>query len=865
MNILITCIGATYENAPSVLYNKGRIEAKTTSEACCKYLLKKRGRNPDMVIALCIPDGDKNNKTKNNYSCFERSVSDFCTINGIRIPDFEAVMITKKEEKSNCFGKTLFMVRSLIQQNSNPGGTRIIIDTALKLHSVNIMLQMMTCLLKNDGYNMIESYYASPEREQIVEDNTDHLMKLTEAITEFSEYGTSEKMRSCFELYFRKKPEPVVSRLLEEMQSFSDSVQLCQTERLQDILNNEIFPTLYEIEKMTGAAAMREDVFTLKLMAENIRKKFGCSMTGDTYVVTPMMLIEWCLKNRCIQQAVTLFVESIPKYLFSSGIVKYDNIVVNNISSPEVNCIYTQMLQACCDEDDIAYVGNEKSGQKLIQFELMKEYIEKGRVNAADEDKIRLFIDTIAEFRKLIGDKRPQSVMCKYSPKNEAEKKMVELILKFNPASFSKFLNTLKVHTTIFTVFLKEMGKVDNIPSQEEKKDPDTIETNAIAKKLCGIRNFSMQALRRNLPGIRLNIYRDKIGYFQKFLAYYVYIKQCVRNYLNHAKEFNDELLSDQIEEFKSYSINTETLSIRSITDNIIEAMKCLDACIIKDQSSIRPVKKYYLTIPKSPVTDSAKLSSEKNEIVFYNSDQQNSGYGCTDFSIIPVIANTVKAGEIVKIYGIKSESENSDVWEAKMFAELDELVIEKDFDYEYEQISNSGANEISSPLELFNSLVSTALNGDSIYADLTSVEAHIPMIMMMFMNYLITYQKDTKIQSAVYGRTGNSSLICEIYDITKLIYAGSVISNANASPDSKNALEAIMSYGNQQKEQEASSAEGGITEAVDSADDAVTEKKQKPSIKHHLDSDPRFRRQSIKYHLSRQICHIFSRRTVRM
>ena len=208
-----------------------------------------------------------------------------------------------------------------------------------------------------------------------------------------------------------------------------------------------------------------------------------------------------------------------------------------------------------------------------------------------------------------------------------------------------------------------------------------TIETNAIAKKLCGIRNFSMQALRRNLPGIRLNIYRDKIGYFQKFLAYYVYIKQCVRNYLNHAKEFNDELLSDQIEEFKSYSINTETLSIRSITDNIIEAMKCLDACIIKDQSSIRPVKKYYLTIPKSPVNDSAKLSSEKNEIVFYNSDQQNSGYGCTDFSIIPVIANTVKAGEIVKIYGIKSESENSDVWEAKMFAELDELVIEKDFD----------------------------------------------------------------------------------------------------------------------------------------------------------------------------------------
>ena len=183
-----------------------------------------------------------------------------------------------------------------------------------------------------------------------------------------------------------------------------------------------------------------------------------------------------------------------------------------------------------------------------MRLELMKKYIEKGRVNEADEDKIRLFIDTLDEFRRLIGDRRPRAVMGNYPPKNEAEKKLVELILKFNPTSFSKFVNTLKVHTSIFTLFLNEMDKTEIKPSETETV---TTEANIISKKLFGIRNFTMQALRRNLPGIRLNIHRDKIGDFKKFLAYYVYIKQCVRNYLNHARDFEDDLSTDQIEEFQ--------------------------------------------------------------------------------------------------------------------------------------------------------------------------------------------------------------------------------------------------------------------------------------------------------------------------
>ncbi|MBR1555020.1 MAG: hypothetical protein IJ644_06460 [Oscillospiraceae bacterium] len=819
MNIMITCIGILCEDDSEIQYNKGTITARMTSEACCKYLLKKRSHAPDLVIALCAPDTCKENKEKkkrSGYSYFETAIRDFCKQEDMISPDFETVKISKGEESANYFGKSIYKVRKLIHENGSYSDTRIMIDTALKAHPINIMLQMMIRLLKNDGYKMIESYYAYPEKEYIAKDDTSHQLDMIEAISEFSEHGTADKMSACFRQNSRKKPEPVVIHLLEAMQEFSDSIQLCQTERLQDILNNEIFPTLEEIENMTGASSMREDVFTLKLMAEDIRSKFGYSMTEKPFIITPMLLIEWCLKNRYIQQAVTLFVESVPKYLVSSGILKYDNLLTNQLNSPEVNLLYTQVILACCPKEKAPDSVSEASTimkNRNYRTILMNKYLTSGHVDEKDAPQIQLFIDTLNHFKSMIGSQRPKTAIRSYVPANDTEKLLIENINKADPNTYDKFVNTLKGKQRLLMEFAKQSEEVK--PAESESSDiqeETTPEMNEIDKKLCGIRNFSMKALRNYLRGIKLHIHRDKIEQFRRFLAYYVYIKKCVRNYLNHAQEYSDKLTPEQISEFQSYSVHTGALTIKNITENLTEALSCLDNCIIKDYEQIRPLKKYYLPIPKRSrvVSGSATGSKSVHEIdgviLKHYHNPMNSpffDYDETRFPIVPVIANTVRAGETIKIYGIKPNLECTSIWESALFDELNELLIEKDFDYEYEAIEISDFSDISAPLNLFRMFTETVAEGDKLYIDMSSIEENqIPITLMMFMNYVIQYQKNTMIEAVIYGQFDNTQNFYALYDITKLIYANHEMHHFDGTADVQDVLRAILSYGKQESDE---------------------------------------------------------------
>ena len=843
MNIMITCIGELQETAPVIQYNKGAISAQMTSEACCKYLLKKRGHAPDIVIVLCTPNACKESKDKkqrSSYSYFETTIQDFCRSEKLNTPVFEIVKISKSEESANYYGKSIYKVHQLIQENVLRYDTRIMIDTSLKSHPISIMLQMMTRLLKNDGYKMIEFYYAYPEKQRISEDNTNHQLDMVEAISEFSAHGTAEKMCACFSQNTRKKSDPIVVRLMEAMQRFSDSIQLCQTESLQDILNNEIFPTLEVVENMTGASSMREDVFTLKLMAEDIRKKFGYSKTGDTLVSSPMLLIEWCLKNRYIQQAVTLFVESIPKYLVSSGILQYSSPLVNRINSPEVNLLYSQILQACCTKGNNSASVSEanKANAKPDQIALMNKYLQSGSLSEQESRHIQFFISTIDYFKKMIGNKRPKTALHCYSAANYAEQLLLDCINSFDPSNYSKFINTLKTNPNTLAAFVVNTDSTDRPAEHQspETHSENSTEINEMDKKLYGIKNFSMQAIRSSLRGIKLNIHRDKIWEFQRFLAYYVYIKKCIRNYLNHAREYNDMLTAEQISEFQKYSVHTGALTVKNITDNITEAMQCLNNCIIKDHKSIRPVKKYYLTLPKKPqyVPGPAAAGKPETQVdgisLKHYMNPMNSpylNYTQTRFPIIPVIFNTVEPGEVIKIYGIKSNSASSSIWETELLTELDELLIKKDFDYEYEAIEMPDSSDISASLNLFRTFTETVQDDDKIYVDMTCIENQIPITLIMFMNYINKYHKSASVEAAVYGQYDSKLISYALYDVTKLICANNELGNLDETLAACDALSAIMSYGKQKPDKarndksEANDNEENLQQSDDSEPDS--------------------------------------------
>ena len=316
--IFITCISTLSPRSVPVLYNNGSIEAIQTNEACCKYLMK-RGPRPNVIIALCTRDATEkqaDDKTIRSYAHFEESIRAYCAEHHIPVPKFCPVRLYRNEERNNHFGHAITKVLGLIQEFGERHDTRITVDTAGGPRNISIMMQTMTRLLRYNGYDQVDAYYTNLTEHRIFHDHTNQQLAIIEAIATFVEHGTAQQLAESF----RNSRCEEVRDLADAMQDFSDSIQLCKTENLPDIVSRRIFPALDRIEAKQGAQANKEDVAAIKQMVNYIRYRFGYN-PFETQIITPVSLMKWCLECGYVQQAVTLFTENIPKYLVDSGIL----------------------------------------------------------------------------------------------------------------------------------------------------------------------------------------------------------------------------------------------------------------------------------------------------------------------------------------------------------------------------------------------------------------------------------------------------------------------------------------------------------------------------------------------------------------
>lgn len=344
----ITCISTLSIRSVPILYNNGTIEASQTNEACCKYLLK-RGPRPDYIIALCTRDAiektAENGSILRSYAHFEDSIRAFCTENKIPVPKIFQVRLYRKEERDNHFGEAISKVLSKIQEYGERQNTRIMVDTAGGPRNISIMMQTMTRLLHYYSYDQVDAYYTNLTEHRIFHDHTNQQLAVTEAIATFVEHGTVRQLAE----YFRSSKCKEVRRLVDAMKAFSDSIQLCQTECLPDIINRQIFPALDKIAALRGAQANKEDIAALQQMVDYIRYRFGYNPFAPQ-PVTPISLIKWCLQCGYVQQAVTLFTENIPKYLVDSGTLTVSNperYPAMKSNTQQSTWLYNQVIDSC--------------------------------------------------------------------------------------------------------------------------------------------------------------------------------------------------------------------------------------------------------------------------------------------------------------------------------------------------------------------------------------------------------------------------------------------------------------------------------------------------------------------------------------
>ncbi|MBP5605765.1 MAG: TM1812 family CRISPR-associated protein, partial [Ruminiclostridium sp.] len=321
-NILITGISElpAWRDPAEYVYKDGKkIFAAQTNEACCKYLITEYG-HIDNVICLNTKEtldekitDPSDGSLYSSYGFFCKMISDFCADKS-SVPHFDSIEMSKDDVDASNFESSLKSVADKIKEIGAPEDVTLYLDVAGGLRNISILLQQLTKLLGYYGYHT-KAYYTSYNRDDPKQNKFHSCEKayeqlnILDAVNEFITKGSSRQLKDIF----GKIDNNEVRDLLRALERFSDAIQLCRVDDLSDILS-DMKKALEAFEKMDKSD---DNLFILELMIPLIRTKFNLDDSEHNILNT----ILWCVDNGYLQQALTIYTEKVPEYIFKSGMI----------------------------------------------------------------------------------------------------------------------------------------------------------------------------------------------------------------------------------------------------------------------------------------------------------------------------------------------------------------------------------------------------------------------------------------------------------------------------------------------------------------------------------------------------------------
>lgn len=427
----------------------------------------------------------------------------------------------KKEFNGNHFERILQQVAENVINTGNYKEVKIFLDIAGGLRNLSILLQQLTKLLEYYGYKT-EAYYTSYNAKDNKQNrfhsckNSYEQMAILDAVNEFIIKGSSVQLKNIFG---HLEYEPV-KELLSSLEEFSNAIQICLINNLSEILNN----MNTALNKLENSEINGDNIFALRLMIPLIRKKFFLYNTDYDYTG----IVKWCLSNGYIQQALTIYTEKIPEYIFKSGILTASE---------------SRLAEA---EEEVEKNTNKSDPYAVMFYEkiLSNVKVKKSKVNMSDEirkyfcygNNIRLAVpaeiesipdERIKIFMQVIADMQDN-----FNPNNYSRQRNLK---GSKYLAVNNFINPYRQQTNSFKAFINTLCTNNNKISEFLfSADVSTPKSNKSAestyRKLENISTFTIECLP---DGFSTAISAEEI---KSMLYDYAYIK-LVRNQINHAKK----------------------------------------------------------------------------------------------------------------------------------------------------------------------------------------------------------------------------------------------------------------------------------------------------------------------------------------
>lgn len=414
---------------------------------------------------------------------------------------FEEVDIDEKEPAQGIADA----ISKIIEENNKHEEMRLWIDTQGGFRDISMVINAIISLLKEQGIKPAGIYAIrfNPGAQdmskkggkitsnQIIDQTEKYrIFDFVSAMQEFMDYGKAGGLQK----YLGGENE-----FAKIAAGIADAIQMCQPKGFEKGLKKLA-------EYLDSGQYQGNDTY-MDIFADYIRKDYGILLDEPE---NPIEQIKWCVKKEFYQQAITIYIEQMPKYYYDKGWLG-SGIALGNKrvfgEDPYVKYFYTDLFNGLIEKDEKDEKDEELAKILKDAVSRGKVYDRRGAVVYLNEKRKNATSDKVDKaIRRIVGQ-----IGERFDENGKIKKERDET----NGAKCIKtYLNSMSV----------ESGKKDRY-RMLYGKDMDTTES-TLAKKVAAIK-----------------MAEEKTPHLVKIMKYYLAVK-LLRNRMNHASE--DEAQEDE-------------------------------------------------------------------------------------------------------------------------------------------------------------------------------------------------------------------------------------------------------------------------------------------------------------------------------
>ncbi|MBE6900914.1 MAG: hypothetical protein E7478_00410 [Ruminococcaceae bacterium] len=311
-----------------------RINAKLSNEACCKaainnIALNKQAEKLDMAICIISPGVQT---VQSSYNYFKKRISEY---HKEVTSDIEicSVNISDSDEQNNVFSSTLKAISDKITEfaQANDEDIAIHLDISGGKRNAVILIQLLTKCLSYYGYKT-HAYYAeltgTNEGRVVSCDTSYRQMDILDSVNEFLSHGNAFPLHKTLYSGINHRTDI----LIKAMYDISETITLCRTKELPEKMQR-LHSAVTNYRNTAGQSHITDDELMIYILLPLIEKKFF-NGEGEPDLCR---VIRWCIDNGLIQQALTIYAQLIPKYIFDKGLIANARLLLQAVAERNNN------------------------------------------------------------------------------------------------------------------------------------------------------------------------------------------------------------------------------------------------------------------------------------------------------------------------------------------------------------------------------------------------------------------------------------------------------------------------------------------------------------------------------------------------